>query len=111
MGKFFSVHVRLGVYDLGGNGPRTGRLGTILAYSGGAFFGSFLGSFLGSFFGSFLIPFWAPKWIPKQTPNRSKRRLRKQVGFQNALGAPAHLSFPFILFDLGANLDLSLIHI
>ena len=54
MGKFFGVHVRMGVYDLGGNGPRTGPFEAILAGRGGAFLGSFLGSFSGSFLDSFL---------------------------------------------------------
>ena len=67
----FGVHVRLGVYDLGGNGPRTGRLGAILA----APEGPFSGHFWGHFWGPFLAPFWStfgpqngPQNGPKTAP-------------------------------------------
>ena len=70
--NLFSVHVRMGVYDLGGNGPRTGRLGTSLGRAGGSFFGSFLGHFWDPFFGSFLVHFWAPKWIPNGVQKGTK---------------------------------------
>ena len=46
--------MRLGVYDLGGNGPRTAGLGAILGVVGGAFLGSFFGHFWVHFLDHFL---------------------------------------------------------
>ena len=86
MGRFFSVHVRLGVYDLGGNGPRTAGLGAILGRlgrSGGTLFGSFLGSFLGSLFWLLFGPLLGPKMDPKTDPKplQNSTFLRSIFGF------------------------------
>ena len=59
------------MYDLGGNGPRTGPLEAILAVRGGAFWGHFWGHFRDPF----LAPFWStfglqngPQNGPKTAP-------------------------------------------
>ena len=64
--------MRLGVYDLGGNGPRTDRLGTILGRRGALFrviFGSFLGSLFWLLFGPLLGSKMDPKTDPKPLQN------------------------------------------
>ena len=90
MGKFFSVHVRLGVYDLGDNGPRTGRLEAILAGRGGLF----SGHFWGHFWGPFLAPFWStfglqngPQNGPKTAPKLDFFEVYFWTSFLEGLGA------------------------
>ena len=61
----------MGVYDLGGNGPRTGRLGTILdllVLLGGGLFGVIFGVIFGVLFWLLFGPLLAPKMAPKTDP-------------------------------------------
>ena len=60
--------MRLGVYDLGGNGPRTGRLGTILGRARGGSFGVIFGVIFGVLFWLLFGPLLAPKMAPKTDP-------------------------------------------
>ena len=63
--------MRLGVYDLGGNGPRTGRLGTILGRpgrTGGTLFRIIFGVIFGVLFWLLFGPLLAPKMAPKTDP-------------------------------------------
>ena len=63
--------MRLGVYDLGGNGPRTARLGTILGRLGPhawSFFRVIFGVIFGVLFWLLFGPLLAPKMVPKTDP-------------------------------------------
>ena len=102
--------MRLGVYDLGGNGPRTGRLGAILGKRGGLFgviFGVIFGVLFWLLFGPLLGSKMAPKTDPKPLQNSTFLRSIFGLLFWKVLELSRDLlgAFLGLLSSLGTPLD------